>query len=208
MKTYNGPRSKFSLLPHQIRWRVYNLLSDGATLKALLADPDVKDALAKAGTTLSSANLAGIRKGKEYADFCAMRRKHLEAKQKDMMLTAIAQGTGTLESMTDQARVRLMEALSDLSNLSDLSDESRIKALRSLAQSVAALSNQQKDNRISELTRKLHAAEELHAAAEQEWKAREAELLARIAELEGSRKAASGMSKETLAEVEDKIKLL
>ena len=208
MKSYNGPRSKFSLLPHQIRWRVYNLLSDGATLKALLTDPDVKDALAKAGTTLSSANLAGIRKGKEYADFTAMRRKHLEAKQKDMMLTAIAQGTGTLESMTDQARVRLMEALSDLSNLSDLSDESRIKALRSLAQSVAALSNQQKDNRISELTRKLHAAEELHAAAEQEWKAREAELLARIAELEGGRKAASGMTRETLAEVEDKIKLL
>ena len=208
MKTYNGPRSKFSMLPHQIRWRAYNLLSDGATLKALTADPDIKDALARAGMKLSSANLAGIRKGKEYADFTAMRRKHLEAKQKDMMLTAIAQGTGTLESMTDQARVRLMEALSDLSNLSDLSDESRIKALRSLAQSVAALSNQQKDNRISELTRKLHAAEELHAAAEQEWKAREAELLARIAELEGGRKAASGMTRETLAEVEDKIKLL
>ena len=122
MKTYNGPRSKFSLLPHQIRWRVYNLLSDGATLKALLADPEVSAALAKAGTTLSSANLAGIRKSKEYADFSAMRRKHLEAKQKDMMLTAIAQGTGTLESMTDQARCKLMEALSDLSDLSDRSD--------------------------------------------------------------------------------------
>ena len=208
MKSYNGPRSKFSLLPHQIRWRVYNLLSDGATLKALLTDPDVKDALAKAGTTLSSANLAGIRKGKEYADFTAMRRKHLEAKQKDMMLTAIAQGTGTLESMTDQARVRLMEALSDLSNLSDLSDESRIKALRSLAQSVAALTNPAKDNQIAELKRRIRANEEWRQAAETEWKTREAELLARIAELEGSKKAASGMSRETLAEVEGKIKLL
>ena len=208
MKSYNGPRSKFSLLPHQIRWRVYNLLSDGATLKALLTDPDVKDALAKAGTTLSSANLAGIRKSREYADFTAMRRKHLEAKQKDMMLTAIAQGTGTLESMTDQARVRLMEALSDLSNLSDLSDESRIKALRSLAQSVAALTNPAKDNQIAELKHRIRANEEWRQAAETEWKTREAELLARIAELEGSRKASAGMSKETLAEVEDKIKLL
>ena len=71
MKTYNGPRSKFSLLPHQIRWRAYNLLQDGATLKALTADPEIKDALARAGMKLSSANLAGIRKGKEYADFCA-----------------------------------------------------------------------------------------------------------------------------------------
>ena len=208
MKNYNGPRSKFSMLPHQIRWRAYNLLQDGATLKALTADPEIKDALERAGMKLSSANLAGIRKGKEYADFCAMRRKHLEAKQKDMMLTAIAQGTGTLESMTDQARVRLMEALSDLSNLSDLSDESRIKALRSLAQSVAALSNPAKDNQIAELKRKLRENEAQRQAAEAEWKNREAELLARIAELEGSRKAASGMTRETLAEVEDKIKLL
>ena len=215
MKNYNGPRSKFSLLPHQIRWRAYNLLQDGATLKALTADPEIKDALERAGTTLSSANLAGIRKGKEYADFCAMRRKHLEAKQKDMMLTAIAQGTGTLESMTDQARVRLMEALSDLSGLlatakqgEDGSDESRIKALRSLAQSVAALTNPAKDNQIAELKRKLRENEAQQQAAETEWKNREAELLARIAELEGSRKAASGMSKETLEEVEGKIKLL
>ena len=208
MKNYNGPRSKFSMLPHQIRWRAYNLLQDGATLKALTADPEIKDALERTGMKLSSANLAGIRKGKEYADFCAMRRKHLEAKQKDMMLTAIAQGTGTLESMTDQARVRLMEALSDLSNLSDLSDESRIKALRSLAQSVAALTNPAKDNRIVDLLRKLRDKELQHRAAESEWKNREAELLARIAELEGSRKAASGMTRETLAEVEDKIKLL
>ena len=202
MKNYNGPRSKFSMLPHQIRWRAYNLLSDGATLKALTADPDIKDALERAGMKLSSANLAGIRKGKEYADFCAMRRKHLEAKQKDMMLTAIAQGTGTLESMTDQARCKLMEALSDLS------DESRIKALRSLAQSVAALSNPAKDNQIAELKRKLRENEAQQQAAETEWKTREAELLARIAELEGGRKAASGMTRETLAEVEDKIKLL
>ena len=200
MKTYNGPRSKFSLLPHQIRWRAYNLLSDGATLKALTADADIKDALARAGMKLSSANLAGIRKSKEYADFRDMRRKHLEAKQKDMMLTAIAQGTGTLESMTDQARVRLMEALSDLSNLSDLSDESRIKALRSLAQSVAALTNPAKDNRIVDLLRKLRDKELQHRAAEAEWKNREAELLARIAELE---KLVPGVDSKQVAEAMD-----
>ena len=200
MKTYNGPRSKFSMLPHQIRWRAYNLLSDGATLKALTADADIKDALARAGMKLSSANLAGIRKSKEYADFCAMRRKHLEAKQKDMMLTAIAQGTGTLESMTDQARCKLMEALSDLSDLSDLTDESRIKALRSLAQSVAALSNPAKDNQIAELKRKLRENEAQRQTAEAEWKNREAELLARIAELE---KLVPGVDSKQVAEAMD-----
>ena len=44
--------------------------------------------------------------------------------------------------------------------------------------------------------------------AEQKWKACEAKLLARIAELENSHKSAGGMSQETLAEVEGKIKLL
>ena len=77
-----------------------------------------------------------------------------------------------------------------------------------MAQSVAALTNPAKDNQIAELKRRIRANEEWRQAAEEEWKNREAELLARIAELEGSKKAASGMSKETLAEVEDKIKLL
>ena len=182
-KTF-GPRSKFSLLPHQIRWRAYTLLNDGATLKALLADAEIRDALARAGMTLSSANLTGIRKSREYAEFTRLRRKHLEAKQQDMMLTAIAQGTGTLESMTDQARVRLMEAMADLSDLAGLSEEERIRALRSLSQSVAALSNNARDEQIAGLRRKLDDSRRQLSAAETEWKAREAALLARIAELE------------------------
>ena len=58
------------------------------------------------------------------------------------------------------------------------------------------------------MKRKLDEQHDRFEASEKEWQAREAELLARIAGLEGSKQAASGMSKETLAEVEDKIKLL
>ena len=136
-----------------------------------------------------------------------MRHKFLESKYQDMMLSAIVGKSGILESMTDQTKCKLLETLSELTDLSNLPDEERIKAVRSLSQSVAALSNPAKDNRIAELQRKLREEKDLRTAAEQEWKAREAELLARIAELEGLKKAA-GMSKETLAEVEDKIKLL
>lgn len=207
MNNNHGSRSKISLLPHQIRWRIYNLLLDGATLKSLLNDPEVKTALEQAGFTLNSNNLALIRKNREFIDFVQLRRKYLERKYKDMMSAAIAKGTGTLESMTDQTRCKLLETLSELADLSDLPDDERIKAVRSLSQSVAALSNPAKDNRIADLQRKLREKEEQQQSAEQEWKVRESELLARIAELEGSHKAA-GMSKETLAEVEDKIKLL
>ena len=208
MKKSYGSRSKISLLPHQVRWRIYNLMLDGATLKSLLADPEIDAALALAGFTLNDHNLSFARKSREFIDFVQMRRKYLERKYKDMMSAAIAKGAGALESMTEQTRCKLMETLSELADLSDLPDEERIKAVRSLSQSVAALTNAAKDNRIAELMRKLRENEAQHQAAETGWKNREAELLARIAELEGSRKAAAGMSKETLAAVESKIKLL
>ena len=208
MKNNYGCRSKISLLPHQVRWRIYNLVLDGADLKALLRDPEVKTALEQAGFSLNSNNLSVIRRSREFNDFVQMRRKYLERKYKDMMLAAITSGTGSLESMTEQTRCKLMETLSELADLGDLPDEDRIKAVRSLSQSVASLSNPVKDTRIADLKRKLHEKEAQLQAAETEWKNREAELLARIAELENPQKAASGMTRETLAEVEDKIKLL
>ena len=51
MKKYYGSRSKISLLPHQVRWRIYNLMLDGATLKSLLADPEIDAALAQLMTS-------------------------------------------------------------------------------------------------------------------------------------------------------------
>ena len=123
------------------------------------------------------------------------------------MLSAIVRKTGALESMTDQVRCKLLDAMTELADLSGLSDDERIKAVRSLAQSVSSISNPAKDSRIADLTRKLREKESQHQAAEAEWKNREAELLARIAELEVPQKTA-GMTKETLEEVEDKIKLL
>ena len=208
MNNRSGPRSKFSFLPQQVRWHTYGLLLDGATLKSLQDDPVLGEALERAGFTLNSANLNRIRQSPEFAEFSRVRQKFLETKYSDMMLSAIVKRSGALESMTDQARCKLLETLSELSDLSGLPDEDRIKALRSLSQSVAALSSPALDGRIAGLRRKLRDKETLHQAAESEWKAREAELLAKIAELEGSRRAVSGMSKETLAEVEDKIKLL
>ena len=200
-KANNGPRSKFSVLPHQARWRAYNLILDGATLRALLSDPEL-------GITLNAPNLTRIKQSKEFAEFAKMRREHLMGRERDLMLTAIAQDTGTADSMSDQVKVKLLAVLDELTDLPDLADEDKVKAVRSLAQSLTQLSNTAKDNRIAELKRKLDEQHDRFEAAEKEWQAREAELLARIAELEGSKKAASGMSKETLAEVEDKIKLL
>mgnify|MGYP002521242711 FL=1 len=207
-KANNGPRSKFSVLPHQARWRAYNLILDGATLRALLSDPELGNALKLAGITLNAPNLTRIKQSKEFAEFAKMRREHLMGRERDLMLTAIAQDTGTADSMSDQVKVKLLAVLDELTDLPDLADEDKVKAVRSLAQSLTQLSNTAKDNRIAELKRKLDDQQDRFEAAEKEWQAREAELLARIAELEGSRQAAKGMTPETLKQVEEKIKLM
>ncbi len=183
-KANNGPRSKFSVLPHQARWRAYNLILDGATLRALLADPELGNALKLAGITLNAPNLTRIKQSKEFAEFAKMRREHLMGRERDLMLTAIAQDTGTADSMSDQVKVKLLAVLDELTDLPDLADEDKVKAVRSLAQSLTQLSNTAKDNRIAELKRKLDEQHDRFEAAEKEWQAREAELLARIAELE------------------------
>ena len=203
-----GCRSKFSILPQQIRWHAYNLLLDGATLKSLLGDPIFSKALNQSGITFSDNNLKYVRRSREFAEFTRMRQKFLKTKYQDMMLSSIIKRSGALESMTDQTKCKLMETLSELTDLSDLPNEERIKAVRSLSQSIASLSNPEKCHRIAELQRKLREKEEQLHAAEERWKVREAELLTRIMEQENRQKAASGMSRETLEEVENKIKLM
>ena len=163
-------------------------------------DPEVKTALDQAGFTLNTKNISLIRKNREFIDFVQMRRKYLERKYKDMMSAAIARGTNSLESMTDQTRCKLMETLSDLADLSDLPDEERIKAVRSLSQSVASLSNPVKDTQIAELKRQLAEAEK-----------RNAELLAELDRLKNGSApdpAAAGLSETAIRQAEEQIKLL
>jgi len=200
MKKYYGSRSKISLLPHQVRWRIYNLMLDGATLKSLLADPEIDAALALAGFTLNDHNLSFARKSREFTDFVQMRRKYLERKYKDMMSAAIAKGAGALESMTEQTRCKLMENLSELADLSGLPDEERIKAVRSLSQSVASLSNPVKDSQITELKRRL-------ADLEKENEALQAEI-ANLKAATDQDPPGRGLSENAIRQAEEKIKLL
>ena len=200
MKKYYGSRSKITLLPHQVRWRIYNLMLDGATLKSLLADPEIDAALALAGFTLNDHNLAFARKSREFIDFVQMRRKYLERKYKDMMSAAIAKGAGALESMTEQTRCKLMENLSELADLSDLPDEERIKAVRSLSQSVAALSNPVKDSQITELKRRLADLEKENDALQAE--------IANLKTATDQDPAGRGLSENAIRQAEEKIKLL
>lgn len=211
----NGPRSSFSFLPFEVRYRICCLLHDGATFAAIAAVPEIAKAYKALGLKLTAPAVSRIKKSAEYREIVSRRSARQNAEYNDRLTAAFCKENDSADTIAETAKVALLKALSDLSNLlatakrsedgSDMSDPSdKISSLRHIAQSVAALSNQTKDNRIAELQKRLAEKETQLEAAEAEWRAREAELLAQIA---GQEKE-TGLSSDTLAEVEEKIKLL
>ena len=166
-----GPRSNFSMLPAALRWKIIFMIDDGATFEAVANDQEIAGEYKKRGLRLTAPAMSGIKKSKEYQEVTAARRRKQLADRSSQLTTALLRDAGTLETVSDQARVKLIQALSDLSDLpenSDLSDGDRVKALRSLAQSVGALTNPAKDNQIAELKRKLREKDDEIEAAEKE----------------------------------------
>ena len=200
-----GHRSKVSMLPLDARIRIYSLIQDGATLAALLADHEVSEALDRTGSTLNGANLTRIRKSKEYQSFAKQRREKMEALFCDRMETELIRDTDEVGTIADQSKVLLLKAMRDLANMSGLEDpEERIKALRSLAQSVATLNN-------DSLRKSLESERERRRQKEaeiEELKAEIAALKVENQELKTGRKLAGGLSEETLKAVEEKMKML
>ena len=208
----NGPRSSFSFLPFEIRYRVCCLLHDGATFAAIAADADIAKAYKALGLKLTAPAVSRIKKSAEYREITAKRSARQHAEFNDRLTAAFCRENDSADTIAETAKVALLQALSDLSDLlahhslgdggSDVSD--KISALRQITQSVAALSNQTKDNRIAELQKRLAEKETQFEAAEAEWRAREAELLALLE----SKEKSAGLTSDTLAEVEEKIRLL
>lgn len=159
------------MLPAALRWKIIFMIDDGATFEAVANDQEIAGEYKKRGLRLTAPAMSGIKKSKEYQEVTAARRRKQLADRSSQLTTALLRDAGTLETVSDQARVKLIQALSDLSDLpenSDLSDGDRVKALRSLAQSVGALTNPAKDNQIAELKRKLREKDDEIEAAEKE----------------------------------------
>ena len=193
------------MLPLDARIRIYSLIQDGATLAALLADHEVAEALARTGSTLNGANLTRIRKSREYQTFAKQRREKMEALFCDRMETELIRDTDEVGTIADQSKVLLLKAMRDLANMSGLQDpEERIKALRSLAQSVATLNNDRLRKSLeSERERRRQKEAEI-----EELKAEIAALKVENQELKTGKKLAGGLSEETLKAVEEKMKML
>lgn len=203
-----GPRSNYSRLPQDIRSRILFLRYDGADYDEIRRDPAVAEACRERGLTLNNATFISNAFKRDMAAFSERARRDEEARRADKIAQSVISSDRSLEDLTDVARYELgKEIRKALADLPDDDDGSRIKALKSLAQSIASVSSQHQSDRIAALRRQIDNLKRQAEADKAAWQAREAELLKRIADLENT-PGNAGMSPETLEHIEHKIKML
>ena len=200
-----GPRNNYSRLPWAVRCRILNLLWDGAEYDEIRSDPEVAAACKERNLTLHNATFLAVRKCEEYKEFGRKALSYKAAQDADRIAAGVLNTSGAQADLTDVARYEISRAVREILDDDDGEPGSRAKHLRTLSQTLLALSNSAKDEQIANLRRKLDEKDRVVA-----------DLKAKIAELENALAAATaetgatqtGISREKLAEVEGQIKML
>lgn len=204
------PRNNYARLPWEIRSRILGMLHDGAEYEDIRNDAAVSAELKAKNLKLHGTTFQAIRRSAEYRDYVARATEDSAAKKAEAITRAVLENNDALGSVTDIARYELAKLIREEVKATS-GDEDSVKRIRSLASSLAAVSNPAKE---LEWRKKLDRAnaeiaelknELAQQAAEYELKLSEA--LRRIAELEGG-SAKAGMSQETLDRVEEQIRMM
>lgn len=175
IKSKNGPRSNFSLLPFEVQYRLISLLQDGATFSTIAADKTISEAYRSRGLRLVAPAISRLKKSPQYREWGEKRLAGQQGAFADRLTSAILRENAALDTIAEQTKVALLEVVRKcVSGVEDTKEVER------LVRSAATLANTAKDNQIADLKRKLDDAKRLREAAESEWKNREAELLAEI----------------------------
>ena len=200
----SGPRNNYSRLPWAVRCRVLSLLYDGAEYDEIRRDPEVAAACKERGLTLHNATFLAVRKCEEYKAFGRKAQSYAAARDADRIAAGVLNASGAQADLTDVARYEIARAVREILDDDDGEPGSRAKHLRTLSQTLLALSNSAKDEKIADLRRKLDEKDRVLA----DLKARIADLETQLAATSETTSAQTGISREKLAEVEGKIKLL
>lgn len=199
----NNQRNNFSALPFEARKRVMFLLLDGATQDAVRNDAEVAKACAERGLKLHSTTFQAIIRSKEFAEYKAAREATERRTEHAKWAADFLRTAGGVQDVATVTELQLLEQLRALSDGVD-----NPKELLQVTSAVAKLKDSANADRIRRLRREIDELKQKAEADKAAWKTREAELLAKIAALEGAASPNAGMSKDTLADIEHKIKML
>ena len=190
-----GPRNNYSRLPWQVRCRVLSLLYDGAEYDEIRRDPEVAAACRERGLTLHNATFLAVRKCEEYKEFGRKAMSYKAAQDADRIAAGVLNASGAQADLTDVARYELARAVREILDDETSEPGSRAKHLRTLSQTLLALSNSAKDEQIAALRRKLDEKDRSIADLKTKIAEVEEEITARdkrIADLESKVKGDSG----------------
>lgn len=198
-----GPRNNYSRLPWQVRCRVLSLLYDGAEYDEIRRDPEVAAACSERNLTLHNATFLAVRKCEEYKEFGRKALSYKAAQDADRIAAGVLNSSGAQADLTDVARYEISRAVREILDDDDGEPGSRAKHLRTLSQTLLALSNSAKDEQIANLKRKLDEKTSSIAALKADAAALRDELAARdrrIADLESKVKGDSGKVADAMDE--------
>lgn len=160
LKSYNGPRSTFSLLPFDLRFKIISMIQDGKTCRAIGADPEAAKGYEAIGAEWNRSAMTRIKKSKEYKDIADRRIKEQLTAKSDRIASALLKENASLESVSEQVKVALLKLVQDCVATNPEEPE----VVERLVRSVVNLSNPAKDNQITELKRQLREEKELRMA--------------------------------------------
>ena len=194
MKKGRGPRSNFSLLEFPLRFKLIQLLHDGATFEAITKESDLMLAYARKGIKLTRSALSRIKQSSEYKQITAQRMKAMQAHEADRITSALIQEQELTSTMGEQAALELMNTIR-----SSIAQAEDTREVERLVRCVGTLTNSAKDREIAKLKAQID-----------ELKHSNAELEVRIASLQNHENARThgGLSEEALSRAEEKIKML
>ena len=199
------PRNNYAKLPWEIRKRVLRLLIDGAEYEAIRRDPEVAAACAARGLSLHNTTFAAVRRSDDYRKYEAALMETEKRTGKFKWASEALKNTAGLQEIANVAQLHLLEQLRGIAENSEADPADLLR----LTNAITKIKESADSERMDELRRKLREEKARFDAAEIEWKTREAELLARIAELENrENKSEGGLSEEAIRRAEEKIRLL
>ena len=135
------------------------MLQDGASAKKIVEDPEIRCAYERIGKLPTDLSITRIKHSPEYQEIASCRTAFRQEQEKEALTAIMLRESGAAENTAESIKIALLKSISELTDLSPLTDmEEKIKAIRSLSQSVTVLSNTAKDRFIHELKNKLSRA--------------------------------------------------
>lgn len=150
-------RNNIARLPQAVRYRIAELLDDGATYDEIREDADVAAELAKRGLALHSTTFLAYRESAEFDEYRRSRRKFSEEIERRKMSAFLVEHEGGADAMANAATFELLRIV-----FKKLEDAEQLDP-KELAAASGALAAYQR-NRISETSNEAKAREAMYQA--------------------------------------------